>query len=212
MIARSPKIAKRTDLLLRTARFAAMALTLAACSGKNEQPRDANRPLDVGYVVVRSPNRLLATTLRQLTFLPYLVPGIAFAVAYLSLFAVPRGPVPALYGTVFILMLALIAEQMPYASRAGISAMMQLGKDPEEAAQVAGAGWFRRLITIVLPIQKGSLATGILLPGRRRISVTETRTAGGPSAEPASDAEVTTGPGRRTPRPQDRVRAPVRAG
>ncbi|MCF1744797.1 ABC transporter permease [Paradevosia shaoguanensis] len=118
----------------------------------------------VGYVVVRTPIRPLGVFLRQVTFLPYLVPGIAFATAYLSLFAVPRGPVPALYGTVFILMLALIAEQMPYASRAGISAMMQLGKDPEEAAQVAGAGWFRRLITIVLPIQKGSLATGILLP------------------------------------------------
>jgi len=118
----------------------------------------------VGYVVVRTPIRPLSTFLRQVTFLPYLVPGIAFAAAYLSLFAVPRGPIPALYGTVFILMLALIAEQMPYASRAGISAMMQLGKDPEEAAQVAGAGWFRRLVTIVLPIQKGSLATGILLP------------------------------------------------
>ena len=118
----------------------------------------------VGYVVVRTPIRPLGTFLRQVTFLPYLVPGIAFAAAYLSLFAVPRGPIPALYGTVFILMLALIAEQMPYASRAGISAMMQLGKDPEEAAQIAGAGWFRRLVMIVLPIQKGSLATGILLP------------------------------------------------
>lgn len=61
-------------------------------------------------------------------------------------------------------MLALIADQMPYASRAGISAMMQLGKEPEEAAQVAGAGWFRRMRSIVVPIQKGSLVTGILLP------------------------------------------------
>lgn len=118
----------------------------------------------VGYVVVRTPVRPLATFLRQVTFLPYLVPGIAFAAAYLSLFAVPRGPIPALYGTTLILILALIADQMPYASRAGISAMMQLGKDPEEAAQVAGAGWLRRMRSIVVPIQKGSLVTGILLP------------------------------------------------
>lgn len=118
----------------------------------------------VGYVVVRTPVRPLSTFLRQVTFLPYLVPGIAFAAAYLSLFAVPRGPIPALYGTSLILMLALIADQMPYASRAGISAMMQLGKDPEEAAQVAGAGWFRRIFSIVIPIQKGALVTGILLP------------------------------------------------
>ena len=118
----------------------------------------------VGYVVVRTPVRPLGTFLRQVTFLPYLVPGIAFATAYLSLFAVPRGPIPALYGTSLILMLALIADQMPYASRAGIAAMMQLGKDPEEAAQVAGAGWLRRMTSIVIPIQKGALTTGVLLP------------------------------------------------
>ncbi|WP_426128333.1 ABC transporter permease [Pararhizobium sp. PWRC1-1] len=118
----------------------------------------------VGYVVIRTPVRALSVYLRQVTFLPYLVPGIAFAAAYLSLFAVPRGPMPALYGTVTILILALIADQMPYASRAGISAMTQLGKDPEEAAQIAGAGWVRRMILIVIPIQKGSLVTGVLLP------------------------------------------------
>lgn len=118
----------------------------------------------VGYVVIRTPVRALSIYLRQVTFLPYLVPGIAFAAAYLSLFAVPRGPMPALYGTVTILVLALIADQMPYASRAGISAMTQLGKEPEEAAQIAGAGWLRRMISIVIPIQKGSLVTGVLLP------------------------------------------------
>jgi iron(III) transport system permease protein len=118
----------------------------------------------VGYVVVRTPVPLLSGFLRQVTFFPYLIPGIAFAVAYLSLFAVPRGPIPALYGTSAILILALIAEQMPYASRAGISAMMQLGKDSEEAAQVVGAGWLKRITAIVVPIQKGALTTGVLLP------------------------------------------------
>lgn len=118
----------------------------------------------VGYVVVRTPVRALSVFLRQVTFLPYLVPGIAFGAAYLSLFAVPRGPIPALYGTYAILILALMADQMPYASRAGISAMMQLGKDPEEAAQIIGAGWFQRMRRVVIPIQKGSLVTGIMLP------------------------------------------------
>ena len=118
----------------------------------------------VGYVVVRTPFGWLALLLRQVTFFPYLVPGIAFAAAYLSLFAEPRGPLPALYGTVTLLILALIADEMPYASRAGISSMMQLGKEPEEAAQMAGAGWWRRLLCIVMPIQKGALVTGILLP------------------------------------------------
>lgn len=118
----------------------------------------------VGYVVVRSPVRPVAFFLRQVTFFPYLVPGIAFAAAYLSLFAVPRGPIPALYGTAMILILALAADQMPYASRAGISAMMQLGREPEEAAQIAGAGWWRRMMSVVIPIQKSAFVAGVLLP------------------------------------------------
>ncbi|MFW5641964.1 MAG: ABC transporter permease [Roseicyclus sp.] len=118
----------------------------------------------VGYVVTRTDRRWLAATLRQITFLPYLVPGVAFAFAYLTLFAVARGPIPALYGTTLLLLLALVADQMPYASRAGISAMMQLGREPEEAARIAGAGWLRRLLVIVVPIQKRALFAGILLP------------------------------------------------
>jgi len=41
---------------------------------------------------------------------------------------------------------------------------MQLGKDPEEAAQIAGAGWMRRMWSVIVPIQKGALVSGILLP------------------------------------------------
>ncbi|MDX1743603.1 MAG: iron ABC transporter permease, partial [Ruegeria sp.] len=120
--------------------------------------------LVVGYIVVRSPFLFLGSFLKQVTFLPYLVPGVAFAAAYLSMFAVPRGPVPSLYGTEYILVIALLASQMPFASRAGIAAMMQMGRDPEEAAQIAGAGWWRRAIAVVLPIHRGALVSGILLP------------------------------------------------
>lgn len=157
-----PTIAMRTGILLSPDLWQAAWNTIwivgiaSVCSGL--------LGLLTGYVVVRTTFRPLAIFLRQVTFMPYLVPGIAFAAAYLSLFAVARGPVPALYGTTLILILALMADQMPYASRAGISAMMQLGKDPEEAAQVVGAGWLRRMRSIVIPIQKGSLVTGILLP------------------------------------------------
>lgn len=118
----------------------------------------------VGHCVSRTPVMWLSAFLRQITFLPYLVPGVAFAFAFLSLFAVARGPIPALYGTNLLLILALIADQMPFASRAGVSAMMQLGREPEEAARVIGAGWSRRVSRIVLPIQRRALFTAVLLP------------------------------------------------
>ncbi len=155
-------VALRTGILLTPDLWAAAWNTLrivgfaSLCSGV--------LGILVGYVVVRSRVQGVANFLRHVTFFPYLVPGIAFAVAYLSLFAVQRGPIPALYGTGLILILALTADQMPYSSRAGISAMMQLGKDPEEAAQITGAGWLRRMLGIVIPIQKGALVAGTLLP------------------------------------------------
>jgi iron(III) transport system permease protein len=118
----------------------------------------------VGYVVVRAQGTWISVVLRQLSFLPYVVPGIAFAAACLSLFAVRRGPVPALYGTPWLLLLVLAVAYLPYASRSGIAAMMQLGREPEEAAQMSGARWGRRIARIVVPIQRAALTTGIVLP------------------------------------------------
>jgi iron(III) transport system permease protein len=118
----------------------------------------------IGYVVVRLGTSRISAFLRQVSFLPYLVPGIGFAAAYLSLFAAQRGPIPALYGTLALVVLAMSVAYLPNAARAGISAMMQLGKEPEEAAMICGAPWHARLLRIVVPIQKSALMTGILLP------------------------------------------------
>jgi iron(III) transport system permease protein len=117
----------------------------------------------VGYVVVRT-GGVIGGAMRQLSFLPYLIPSIGFAAALLSLFAVRRGPMPALYGTISLLIIAMAVSYLPMASRVGISAMMQVGKEPEEAAMMVGARWRRRFRTIVLPIQKGALVTAVLLP------------------------------------------------
>ncbi|MCC5579086.1 iron ABC transporter permease [Microtetraspora sp. AC03309] len=128
----------------------------------------------IGYVVVRGTAPRVAAFLRQVSFLPYLIPGIAFAAASLSLFAVARGPIPALYGTTFLLILVMAVTHLPYSSRSGIAAMTQLGREPEEAAQIAGASWWQRMSRIVFPIQKGALVTGIILPfvsGLKELSI-----------------------------------------
>lgn len=117
----------------------------------------------MGYVVVRSNSLVVSSGLRQMLFLPYLVPGIAFATAYMALFGEQRGPIPALYGTAALLVIIYFTEQMPFASRSGISSMMQLGSEPEEAAKVAGARWFHRFRTIVLPVQKSAVAVAMVM-------------------------------------------------
>lgn len=118
----------------------------------------------VGYCVAKLGSSWISKALRQLTFVPYLVPSIALSAAFLSLFAVQRGPMPALYGTMTLLLLVMVVDSLPFASRAGISAMMQLGNQLEDAARVQGAGWWRRMTRIILPIQKGAFTTALVLP------------------------------------------------
>ena len=120
--------------------------------------------LIVGYAVVRLPGSLISVFLRQVSFLPYLMPGLAFAAAFLSLFAVSRGPIPALYGSLSLLILVMVVTYLPYASRSGISAMMQVGPEPEEAGMVLGAGFWRRIVSILAPLQKSALVIAIILP------------------------------------------------
>lgn len=118
----------------------------------------------IGYVVVRYRGRFVSKALDQLSFAPYLFPSIAFGAIYLSLFGQARGPIPALYGTFTILVLVSVVKYLPYASRSGTTAMLQLGREIEEAAEMTGAGWFHRMRKIILPLQKSALGTGILLP------------------------------------------------
>lgn len=120
--------------------------------------------LTIGYAVVRLPGTWLSSFLRQVSFLPYLIPGMAFAAAYLTLFARPRGPIPALYGSILLLVLVMVVTYLPYASRSGISAMMQVGREPEEAGMVLGAGFRARVLRILAPLQKTALVTAIILP------------------------------------------------
>ncbi len=118
----------------------------------------------IGYVSVRYSGTRLAAYLKQLSFLPYIIPAIGFGAAYLTLFAVRRGPIPSLYGTMGLIILAMSIKYLPFAARTGTAAMMQLGKEPEEAAMICGSPWRRRFFKIVVPILKKTLVTGIILP------------------------------------------------
>ncbi len=117
----------------------------------------------VGYAVVRLQDSRLSKYLRQISFLPYLVPGIGFGAAFLVLFATGRGPIPALYGTLLLMILAMSVMYLPLTSRSSITSMAQMGPEPEEAAMILGAGWKTRIFKIVIPIQKRSLFSGMLL-------------------------------------------------
>ncbi|MDD3997390.1 MAG: iron ABC transporter permease [Sphaerochaetaceae bacterium] len=117
-----------------------------------------------GYAIVRGRGKKLSDFVNNLAFFPYLMPSMAFSAIYLSMFSIQRGPIPALYGTFAILVLAGTVKYLPFASRSGINAMFQLSKEIEEAGVIMGIGWWKRMTRLVIPIQKSSFISGYLLP------------------------------------------------
>jgi iron(III) transport system permease protein len=117
------------------------------------------------YVVarVRRP-RIIGGSIGLLSYVPFLIPGIAFGAAFIAQFGAPMGPFPSLYGTFWILVIAGIAASLPFAFQTSRSALGQVSGDLEEAAVLAGAGTARRLRSIVLPLaSRGVVGGGILV-------------------------------------------------
>lgn len=117
-----------------------------------------------GYAMARRWGSKLATVVNGMTFLPYLIPSIAFSAIYLSLFSTRRGIIPALYGSFFLLVLIGTIKYLPMASRSGLNSMFQISATIEESAQIMGVPWWKRMVRILVPIQKTSILSGYLLP------------------------------------------------
>jgi iron(III) transport system permease protein len=97
--------------------------------------------------------------------LPYALPGVVLAIAALLMFL---RPIPftgiQLYNTVWIILYAYLARFLVLALRPTVSGYHQIDRALEEAAQVAGAGLFTRLRTIVFPlVAPAALAGGLLI-------------------------------------------------
>lgn len=117
----------------------------------------------LGYAIVKGRGTLLSKIVEQIAFLPYLMPSIAFGAIYLVMFAKPIGPIPALYGTFWILVVVSVVKHLPYSSRSGAAAMMQVAGELEEAAVIAGSSWLNRFRRIIIPLTTSGLVSGFLL-------------------------------------------------
>lgn len=117
----------------------------------------------VAFALARYPRGALSGVINQLSFLPLLVPGIAFGAAYIALFGAPIGPFPALYGTFALLVLAATAYLLPFSAQTGRAVIAQVSGDLDESARLTGAGFLRRLTAITVPLAVRGLAAGALL-------------------------------------------------
>ncbi|WP_134725647.1 ABC transporter permease [Paracoccus luteus] len=119
--------------------------------------------LALAWVIVQRKGTLIANLLSQIAFLPLLVPSIAFAAAYIALFGAPIGPLPSLYGTFALLVLAATAHTLPFAVQSGRSVLGQVSADLDESARLTGAGIFTRMAFIIFPLAVRGLMAGAIL-------------------------------------------------
>ena len=100
----------------------------------------------VSWFVVRRRREsgALASYLATVSFLPQGVPSIVIGLALIFVYV--RFPIP-IYGTLWIIALAMTTRYLAFSSRATTSALIQVHGELEEASQMAGAPWLRTLRT-----------------------------------------------------------------
>ena len=86
------------------------------------------------------------------TFLSHAVPGILVALAFIFLYLQPPFKYLGIYGTVWIISLALITQYVAFTSRATNAAITQVHQELEEAGRVLGASRTTVLLKITLPL------------------------------------------------------------
>ena len=112
-----------------------------------------------------------AWVLDQIATMPLIYPGIVLGVAIMQIFLAVPLPI---YGTIWIIVIAFLIGYMPYGMRYTYVGMLQIHRELEEAAGVAGATPLEGFRRIVVPLLAPAVLSGwlfIFLLGARVLSV-----------------------------------------
>lgn len=119
--------------------------------------------LPLAYLSERAPSRLLKVVTACIE-VPYALPGVVLAIACILLFVKPLPFTDySLYGSLGIILFAYLARFMVVSIKPIQSSFKQMDPALEEAAQLAGAGFARRMRTILMPLVAPSAFAGALL-------------------------------------------------
>jgi iron(III) transport system permease protein len=110
----------------------------------------------ISWIVLRSQIRGRAL-FDFVAFLPLSVPSIVFSMAALLLALFVLQKVVPIYGTIWILLLVYVVSRISYATRITNSALIQIHRELEEQAQIAGAGLGGVMRCVLAPLLKPAL-------------------------------------------------------
>ena len=112
--------------------------------------------LSISWIVLRSrvPGRALFDFI---AFLPLSVPSIVFSMAALVLALFVLNRALPIYGTVWLLLLVYVVSRISYATRITNTALIQIHRELEDAAYIAGAGLGGVMRHVLGPLLRPSL-------------------------------------------------------
>jgi iron(III) transport system permease protein len=111
----------------------------------------------IAYVIVKT-RYAGRWVLDFLSWLPWSIPGILLGVALLWTFLQTKIFLP-IYGTIYLLMIAMVIKSMPFGTQMIKTVLIQLGSDLEEASKVCGGTWFHTFRRVILPLTMPALIT-----------------------------------------------------
>ncbi len=115
----------------------------------------------IGYAVSKNRRSKWANYVNSVAFLPYLMPSLAVGAAFFILFSNEK---INLFNTYTLLIITGVVKYIPFASRNALNSMLQLSGEIEEAAIIQDIPWHKRMLNIIVPIQKNSIISGYMLP------------------------------------------------
>jgi iron(III) transport system permease protein len=112
----------------------------------------------ISYLIVRTelPGRGFIDVL---SWLPWALPGVLISLALLWSVLGSGDYIKLLYGTVSLLVLAIIVKEMPLGTQIIKAAVQQISPELEEASNAAGASWLDYFRRILLPLLKPTMTS-----------------------------------------------------
>jgi iron(III) transport system permease protein len=117
----------------------------------------------VSYILIRTRFRGRGF-LDFLSWLPWALPGVLISLALLWVFLGSGKLFIALYGTIYLLILAIIIKELPLGTQVLKASILQISRELEEASYTSGAVWMQTFRRILVPLLMPALfAVGLIV-------------------------------------------------
>ena len=114
----------------------------------------------MAYVLIKGRTRF-SGLFQYLSLLPLAFPGVVYSIGLIWTFLSIPG-LNGIYGTVWVVLIALVVVWLPYSIRFMSNSLVQISDELEEAATVSGSTWIRRFTRITFPLLKSGVRNSLV--------------------------------------------------